>query len=72
MDEASAVTADAIRTGAPVPPRGRAEDQRRAWLGGWYSAQRPTPTENPYSDFGCREAWQEGYIEGQPASTPAS
>jgi hypothetical protein len=65
MDSAAipldSVTEDAITHGVPIPPAELPLDQRRAYLGGEFTAQRgDTHPENPYRDPGCAEAWLAG------------
>jgi len=61
--EFDSVTEDAITHGVPIPPAGLPMDQRRAYLGGEFTAQHgdgPHPP-NPYRDPGCAEAWVAGF-----------
>lgn len=58
--EFDSVTEDAINSRAPIPPMELPQDQRRAFLGGVYS-YRKRHTICPYTNEGCRKAWQAGY-----------
>jgi hypothetical protein len=69
-DEFDAVTEDAIRDKAPIPPMDWPQDQRRAYLGGIYSFRNGTErTACPYIDHDCATAWYRGYDRERKSMT---
>lgn len=65
------VTEDAIKHGAAIPPSHLPQDQRRAYLGGWFTAERGGLPNTPYTDPGCVDAWHAGFKRAKRESSRA-
>jgi hypothetical protein len=64
QDGLDAVTQDAIKFCAPIPPKDMPQVARRSYLGGALTALRGGGP-NPYLDPVCRAAWNEGFERGR-------